>query len=162
MKEIQAISHFLVGIIVQIIFIEILPPLGLILVIILAFFSHFLVDSVARMTYHLKEAQPQDKFWVIYHIVIYAASAGVLIYFWVPFWIGMGFSVLIDIYDWGFIRGGRKLKNPTWLEGYEIHPLIDRFRTKFFSWLPDWNEKRYGVIPEAILIGVLLIIIYLL
>ena len=162
MKKIQAISHFLVGIIIQILVIEIFPPLGLILVMIFAFFSHFLVDSFARMTYHLKEPQPQDKFWVIYHIIIYAASAVVLIYFWTPFWIGMGFSVLIDIYDWGVIRGGRKLKkDPTWLEGYEIHPLIDKFRTKFFSWLPDWNEKRYGVVPEAILIIIfLLVIIY--
>ncbi len=163
MRSIQAISHFLVGIIIQILLIDILPPLGLVLVIIFAFFSHFLVDSLARMTYHLKEPQTKDKFWVSYHIIIYAASAVVLIYFWNPFWIAMGFSVLIDIYDWGFIRGVRKLKqDPTWLEGYEIHPLIDKFRNRFFSWLPDWNEKRYGVIPEAILIGVMLIIIYFL
>jgi len=159
----QAISHFLVGIIIQIVLIEIFPPLGLILVMIVAFFSHFLVDSFARMTYHMKEAQPHDKFWVIYHIIIIAAAAIVLIYFWIPFWIGMGFSVLIDIYDWGFIRGIRKLKkDPLWLQRYEIHPLIDKFRSKFFMWLPDWNAKYYGVIPEAILIILLLIIIILL
>jgi hypothetical protein len=141
--------------------IEVFPPLGVILVIIIAFFSHFLVDSLARLTYHMKDPQPQDKFWVGYHIVIYAASAAVLIYFWQPFWLGMGCSVLIDIYDWMLIRGVRKLKHdPTWLEGYEIHPLVDRFRAKFFSWLPDWNEKRYAVIPEGILIAILLAIIF--
>lgn len=159
----QAISHFLVGIIIQIFFYDIFPPLGVILVIILAFFSHFLVDSFARMTYHFKDAQPQDKFWIGYHVVIYTAAAVVLIYFWTPFWLGMGAAVLIDIYDWGVIRGVRKLKkDPTWMDGYEIHPLIDRFRTKFFSWLPDWNEKRYGVIPEAILLTILLIVIWFL
>lgn len=161
MRIVQAISHFLVGIIVQIFLIELFPPLGLILVMVGAFFSHFLVDSIARMTYHLKDAQPYDKFWVGYHIIIYAASAMVLIYFWNPFWIGMGCSVLIDIYDWGVIRGGRKVKkDPTWLAGYEIHPVIERFRTKFFLWLPDWNDKRYGVVPEAIFIGLMLIIIF--
>ncbi|NVM29559.1 MAG: hypothetical protein HWN65_12025 [Candidatus Helarchaeota archaeon] len=159
----QAVSHFLVGIIIHFLLIDILPPIGVILVIIMAFFSHFLVDSFARMTYHFKEAQPQDKFWIIYHIIIITAGAVVLIYFWNPFWLAMGASVLIDIYDWGVIRGVRKLKkDPTWMEGYEIHPLIDKFRTKFFLWLPDWNEKRRGVIPEAILITILLIIIWFL
>ncbi len=160
----QAISHFLVGIIIQMLLLEVFTPFGIvvgvILVFIFAFFSHFLVDSFARMTYHLKEAQPHDKFWVSYHIIIITAAAIVLIYFWRPFWIGMGASVLIDIYDWGFIRGGRKLKkDPLWLEKYQIHPLIDKFRTKFFLWLPDWNDKRYGVVPEAILIGILLSVI---
>ncbi len=163
----QAISHFLVGIILQMVLIEVFMPfgviLGMILVIFLAFFSHFLVDSFARMTYHLKEAQPQDKFWVGYHIVIITAAAIVLIYFWKPYWLGMGAAVLIDIWDWGVIRGIRKLKkDPLWAERYEIHPFIDKFRTKFFSWLPDWNEKRYGVVPEAILIILLLLLIYLL
>ncbi|NVM53368.1 MAG: hypothetical protein HWN66_06655 [Candidatus Helarchaeota archaeon] len=157
----QAISHFLIGIIIHILLIDIFPPLGLILMIFVAFFSHFLVDSLARMTYHLKEAQPDDKFWVIYHLIIIPAGFVVLIVFWKPYWLAMGMAVLIDIYDWGFIRGIRKLKkDPLWLEGYEIHPLIDKFRTKFFSWLPDWNEKRYGVVPEAIFITLLLIIIY--
>lgn len=160
----QAISHFLVGIIIQMLLFVVFQPVGLILgvilVLLLSFFSHFLVDSVARMTYHLKEAAPHDKFWVGYHIVIITAAAVVLVYFWKPYWWGMGASVLIDIWDWGVIRGIRKLKdNPLWLEGYEIHPLIDKFRTKFFSWLPDWNGRRIGVIPEAILIALLLIII---
>ena len=158
----QAISHFLFVIIIHILLIELFPPLGLILMIILAFFSHFLVDSIARMTYHLKEAQPHDKFWVIYHAIIIPAGFVVLIVFWNPYWLAMGMSVLIDIWDWGVIRGGRKLKkDPTWMERYEIHPFIERFRTKFFSWLPDWNERRIGVIPEAILIAVLLSIILL-
>ncbi len=136
--------------------------IGVILVIVLAFFSHFLVDSLARMTYHLKDPAPHDKFWVAYHIVIFAASGVVLIYFWNPYWLGMGVSSLIDLWDWGLIRGVRKLKNdPLWLEGYEIHPLIDKFRNKFFRWLPDWNERRIGVIPEAVLIGLLLLVIYL-
>ena len=161
----QAISHFLVGIIIQMLLLEIFTPFGVVLgvtlVIIIAFFSHFLVDSVARMTYHLKEAAPHDKFWVIWHIIVITGAAIVLVYFWRPYWFAMGASVLIDIYDWGFIRGGRKLKkDPLWLDGYEIHPLIDRFRTKYFSWLPDWNERRIGVVPEAILIVLLLIIIY--
>lgn len=159
----QAITHFLVGIIIQMLLITFYPPFNIILIIVLAFFSHFLVDSVAKMTYHLKEAQPHDKFWVIYHIIIYTASGIVLVYFWNPYWWAMGIASIIDIYDWVFIRGIRKLKkNPLWLEGYEIHPFIDKFREKFFRWLPDWNEKRFAVIPEAILIAILLVIIYFL
>lgn len=158
----QAITHFLVGIIIQAVLISLISPLGIILVIVLAFFSHFLVDSLAKVTYHLKDPQWHDKFWIAYHIIIITLAAVVLVYFWVPYWWGMGIASLIDIYDWMFIRGIRKVKNdPLWLQKYEIHPLIDKFRTKFFAWLPDWNAKRYAVVPEAILIVILLVIIYL-
>jgi hypothetical protein len=158
----QAITHFLVGIIIQSLFINFSPPYNIFLIIVIAFFSHFLIDCIAKITYHLKDPQPHDKFWVLYHIIIFTASAIVLVYFWKPFWWGMGVAVLIDIYDWIIIRGIRKLKkNPLWLQGYEMHPLIDKFREKFFAWLPDWNEKRYAVVPEAILILALLVIMYL-
>ena len=161
MSGLQAITHFLTGIIIQALLINFIPPLGIILILIIAFFSHFLIDSLAKVTYHLKDPQWHDKFWVIYHIIILTIGAIILVYFWTPYWWGMGFAVLIDIYDWGFIRGIRKVKNdPLWLQKYEIHPLIDKFRNKFFAWLPDWNAKRYAVVPEAILIAFLLVIIY--
>ncbi|MHA1266135.1 MAG: hypothetical protein ACTSRS_12960 [Candidatus Helarchaeota archaeon] len=156
----QAVSHFLVGVIIQLLIGDLVAPVGLFLVILLSFFSHFLIDSLAKMTYHLKDPHPEDKFWLSYHIIIFASSFFVLVYFWNPFWLAMGCSVLIDIYDWVFIRGMRVLKkDPGWFSKYELHPYIDRFRAKYFAWLPDWNEKRYGVVPEAILITILVVVI---
>ncbi|MHA1299890.1 MAG: hypothetical protein ACTSO9_10680 [Candidatus Helarchaeota archaeon] len=158
----QAITHFLVGIVLQILIFPERPPfetpvLNLIVGIVLIFFSHFLIDCIAKLTYHPPRAKTDDKFWIIFHILIFIGSGMVLVYFWIPYWIGMGFSVLVDLYDWVFIRGIRYLKkDPIWAERYQIHPIIDKIRDKLFFWLPNWNEKRYGVIPEIILIGILL------
>ena len=153
----QAITHFLVGIILQILIFPYNPPLGIIFGILTCFFSHFLVDSFAKVTYHPPDAKTNDKFWIIVHIIFYIGAGVVLIYYWIPYWIGMGFSVLIDIYDWGFIRGGRYIKkDPEWLEVYQIHPVIDKVRDRLFFWLPNWNVKRYGVVPEFVLIAIFL------
>ena len=159
----QAITHFTVGILLQILLINILYPLGLVLTIIACFFSHFLVDTIALITYHPSEPKPKDKFWVIYHIILGVAAGIVLVWFWVPFWIGMGFATLVDIWDWGIIRGVRYVKkDPNWMEKYQIHPTIDKIRDKGFYWLPNWNEKKYGIIPEIIINAILLFLIILL
>ena len=90
------------------------------------------LDTIAKITYH--PASPQNnKFWLVTHILFYIGAAVVLVYFWIPYWIGMGVSVMVDIYDWGFIRGVRYFrKDPDWLESYRIHPLIDKIRERFF------------------------------
>ena len=158
----QAVTHFLASIILQTLIFPENPPFGsseiqIIIGILAIFFSHFFIDIFAKITYHPPNARVEDKFWVISHIIFYIGAGVVLIYFWIPYWPGMLFSILIDIYDWGFIRGGRYIKkDPDWAEKYSIHPLIDKIRDKLFFWLPNWNEKRYGVIPEIILICLLL------
>ena len=158
----QAITHFTVGIIIQILFYKILFPIGLILTIILSFFSHFLVDAVTKITYHPSEPKKEDKFWVTYHAVIIPAAIVVLIWFWNPFWLAMVCATLVDIWDWGVLRGIYYLKkDPDWFhpKRFRIHTIIDKFRNKIFYWLPDWNEKKYGIIPEIILNFVLLFFI---
>lgn len=159
----QAITHFLIGVILQILIFPFNHPIGLVIGILICFFSHFLVDCLAKITYHPATAQTGDKFWVVSHIFLIIGAGVVLVYFWNLYWIGMVFSVLVDIYDWGFIRGIRYLKKESdWFQRYQIHPFIDRIRDKIFFWLPNWNEKHYGIIPEVIFIGLLYyFIIYL-
>ncbi|MHA1799660.1 MAG: hypothetical protein ACTSVY_14530 [Candidatus Helarchaeota archaeon] len=156
----QAMTHFTVGIIIQLLLIQMIFPFGLLLTIIICFFSHFLIDAVAKITYHPPEAKLDDKFWIIYHVILFAIGAFILVWFWNPFWLAMFFATLVDIWDWVFIRGVRYFKkDQNWLEKYRIHPLIDRFRKKCFYWLPNWNEKRIGIMPEILLNGVLLFLI---
>ncbi len=159
----QAITHFTTGILIQILIINILYPLGLFLTIIICFFSHFLIDAVALITYHPSEPKPKDKFWVIYHIFLGITAGIVFIWFWIPFWIGMICTSLVDLWDWGIIRGVRHIKkDPDLMTKYQMHPIIEKIRDKAFYWLPNWNENNLAVIPEIVFNGILLILIILL
>ena len=44
----------------------------------------------------------------------------------------------------------------------QLQPLVDKIREKTFFWLPNWNYKKFGVIPEIIVILNLIISIILL
>ncbi|MHA1340668.1 MAG: hypothetical protein ACTSRZ_11060 [Promethearchaeota archaeon] len=158
----QSPTHFLMGILIYRLFESFIGfsnnIIGIILkgiVFILIFFSHFLVDAIAKITYHVPDARPQDKFWLSYHIFIFGLTIFLAIWFIIPYFWVMLFSVLIDIIDWGILRGLMK-KNPI------IHPLIDKFRNKFFSWLPNLIEKKWTVINEFIILFILGLGIYLL
>lgn len=154
----QAPTHFLTGVLIYEIINLLIPTLHPVLfaliVFITAFFSHFLVDAVAKITYHVPDARPDDKFWLIYHIFIFGLTAVLLILFWNPYWIALLGSIFIDLIDWGLLRAVLK-KEPV------IHPQIDKFRAKFFSWLPDLIEKKWTVVNEFIILGLLLLGIYL-
>jgi len=120
------------------------------------------------LTYHTPESRKEDKFWLIWHIIILASSAAVLVVFIVPFWLGILFANLVDVWDWLIlrtIRNRKKRKNPesNWanLNKYYIHNIIDWIREKPCSWLPNLNYKRYGIIVEIINIVLLSILIWI-
>lgn len=153
----QAPAHFLMGILIYRIVYLLLPTenailLG-ILIFTLAFFSHFLIDAISKITYHVPDARPDDRFWLTYHIIIYILTVVFLVIFWIPYWIAMLGSAMVDIIDWIILRGALK-KKPI------IHPMVDKFRAKFFSWLPNMIEKKWTVINEVIIMGILGLCIY--
>jgi hypothetical protein len=165
----EAVTHILTGVLIQILCFEYLPfPYNIILTIIIAFFSHFMIDALAKITYHTPEARLNDKFWVLWHIFIIALSVLVAIWFFIPYWLGLLSANLVDIWDWLILRNIQNFKSKSedakpeekWGEKFFIHPLIDKFRAKLFFWLPNWNYKKRGVIPELILISALWTIIY--
>jgi len=133
-----------------------------------AFFSHFVIDTLAKLTYHTPESRKEDKFWLIWHIIILISSATVIILFIVPFWLGILFANLVDIWDWIILRTIRnrkrkKNRESNWanLNKYFIHNIIDWIREKPCSWVPNLNYKRYGIIVEIIFIIFLLILIWI-
>ncbi|MBD3351483.1 MAG: hypothetical protein GF364_08345 [Candidatus Lokiarchaeota archaeon] len=155
----QAPTHFLMGILIYKIFENLITPLNIcwniLLVYPLIILSHFLIDAIAKITYHVPDARPQDKFWLGYHIFILGLTLFFIFWFWNPFILAMFFSVLVDIIDWGILRAIRK-REPI------IHPIIDKFRNSLFSWLPELIEKKWTVINEFTIISILLILIYIL
>lgn len=165
----EAITHILTGVVLQILcFKYVLFPWNYILTIFLSFLSHFIIDALAKITYHTAEPQKEDKFWVIWHIIIFIASVGSAIYFFIPYWLGVLSANLVDIWDWAILRTiqNRKRENEkieNWGENYFIHyNLIDKIREKIFFWLPNLNNKKYGIIPELLLILILNVLIILL
>ncbi len=165
----ELITHSLTGVIIQILCFKFLIfPMNLILTMVFAFFSHFIIDTLTKMTYHTPESRIEDKFWLIWHIIIVISSAAVLVVFIVPFWLGILFANLVDIWDWLIlrtIRNRKKRKNPesNWanFNKYFIHNIIDWIREKPCSWLPNLNYKRYGIIVEIFFIFFLLILIWI-
>ncbi|MFX0044059.1 MAG: hypothetical protein ACFE8L_14185, partial [Candidatus Hodarchaeota archaeon] len=65
------ITHVLVGVFIQILFFEFfIFPFNFLLTIIFAFLSHFIVDALAKITYHTPEPHWDDKFWVSWNMTV--------------------------------------------------------------------------------------------
>jgi hypothetical protein len=149
----QAPTHILTGILFLAIFQAIFPsaPLWLQVVVVLplSFLSHFFIDASAIITYHPPKADWKDWFWVSYHLVIYIGSIVLLVFFVVDFWWAIIAAYLPDIIDWIILRPFFK-KEPV------VHPIADKLRNFLFKRTPNWNHKRWTIIIEFTIIGVLL------
>ncbi len=163
----ETITHNLVAIVIQILcFKNFLLPFNIIFTIIFAFLSHIIVDGIAIITYHTPEVQKGDNFWLTWHITIYILSILSYIFFAIPYWLGMVFANIMDIWDWFILRPLQKRKikreiESNWGDKYYFHRFVDWFRDKFLGWLPKWNYKRAGILFEILLIVVLIIPIFL-
>ncbi|MHA2005820.1 MAG: hypothetical protein ACXABO_07700 [Promethearchaeota archaeon] len=163
----EMITHNLIAVIIQILCFKFLFfPLNIILTIIFAFLSHIISDSIAIITYHTPEVQKGDTFWITWHIIIYLLSIFSIIIF-IPFWLALVFANVMDIWDWFILRPIQNIKKKThtdsiWGDKYYFHPIIDKFRDKFFYWLPKWNYEKGGVLIEICVIIMLVIFIIIL
>ena len=154
----ETITHNLAGIIIQILcFRFLIFPWNLIFTIFFAFISHIFIDTFSVLTYHTPEAQKGDKFWVIWHYIIYGVSLISIIIFIIPYWLSMIFANIIDIWDWLILRPFQKRKrksNPEfkWGDKYYLHQIVDWVRAKLFFWLPVRQDKKSGIIIEIFII----------
>ena len=164
----ETITHNLVAVFIQILCFKFLIfPWNLTFTIVFAFISHIIVDAIAVITYHTPDVQKGDKFWIIWHYIIYSLSLLSIIVFIIPYWLSMLFANIMDLWDWFTLRPIQKKirkKNPEskWGDKYYFHRIVDWFRNKLFFWLPKRTYKRSGVFIEILLICVLsLILIFL-
>jgi len=163
----ETITHNLFAVIVQILcFKFVFFPFNIILTIILAFLSHIFIDAIGIITYHTPEIQ-RDKFWIVWHVIIYFLSILSIVIFVIPFWLGLLCANLFDLWDWFILRPiqNKKKKNvpeTKWGEKYYFHRIIDATRNKLFYWLPKWNYKKGGILIEIMIIIILTIFIILL
>jgi len=165
----ETITHNLVAVVIQILCFNFLRfPWNFTFTIFFAFISHIFVDAIAVITYHTPDPHKEDKFWLIWHYFIYMVSLFSIVIFFIPYWLGMLFANVMDLWDWFILRPiQKKVKNKDpeskWGDKYYFHRIVDWVRDKLFYWLPKRNYKKSGIIIEILLIcGLSLIIITLL
>ena len=163
----ETITHNLVAIVIQIYCFTIFVfPLNIILTIIFAFLSHVVFDAISVITYHTPDIQKGDRFWLIWHIIIYVISILSVIVFIVPYWLSLISANIHDIWDWYILRPIQRRRErkglKVWGKKLFFHRFVDWVRDNFFSWLPRWNYKKGGIIIEILVIIGFLIWILLL
>ena len=154
-------THILAGILIQIFCLRVfIFPFDILLTILFAFLSHFIIDAFVLITYHTSEPQKGDSFWISWQIISYG-SGTILILFFLPYALGMLFANLIDMIDWLILRPLDKIKLKTekldWTNNYFFHNFIAKIRKYTLFWLPNWTYEKKAIIPE-IIINVILII----
>ena len=160
------ITHVLIGIFIQILCFKFFTfPFNFLLTFFIAFLSHFIVDALSKITYHTPEPHWDDKFWVSWNITV-RISGYIAIFLFFPYYLGMLFANLPDIWDWVIVRRIQKRRNINGKTDYHhsnfFHRIVDKIREKTLYWLPNWNYKKFGVIPEILVVIVLIISIILL
>lgn len=163
----EFITHNLFAVIIQILCFKFaIFPFNIILTIIFTFVSHIITDAISIITYHTPEVQ-KNLFWIVWHVTIYILSVTSLVVFIIPFWLGIFFANLMDLWDWAILRpiqNKKKKKNPEtkWGEKYYFHRIVDITRNKLFFWLPRWNYKKAGILIEISVIVILTVVIFFL
>ncbi len=149
----QAPTHILTGILLLASFQAIFPSapvwFQVIVVFPLSLASHFFLDASSIITYHPPKADWKDWFWVSYHLLVYVGSIVLLVFFLVDYWWAIMAAYLPDIIDWLILRPFFK-KEPV------MHPIADKLRNFMFKRTPNWNHKRWTVLIEFGIVGVLL------
>ncbi|MHA1448951.1 MAG: hypothetical protein ACTSP4_05970 [Candidatus Hodarchaeales archaeon] len=160
----QAPTHALVGIFLQVMVFTLLPQdfflLQVFSTILLCFFSHFILDGMAKITYHPPDPLPEDRFWVGYHFFLLTSSITLYSFLLPWFWLGIISANAVDIWDWLIIRKiANKKGNPDWGKRFRFHPLADVVRRRLFFFLPDLTRVKIGAFPEITLILLMHLII---
>lgn len=164
----ETITHNLIAVFIQILcFLYFIFPWNVIFTIIFAFISHIIVDALSFITYHTPNPMKNDKFWRVWHYIIYALSLFSIVIFFIPYWLSILFANIFDLWDWLTLRPIQKKikrKNPdsTWGDNYYLHQIVDGVRLKLFNWLPKRNYKKSGILVEISIMLVFSILLILL
>ena len=149
----QLPTHVTFGVFIQIILAILYPktdPLFFILVFTFSLGSHFLLDSLAIMTYHPPDRQLTN-FWLYWHILVYTSGtvfiiSALIINPW--FIVGILGANLPDLWDWIILRWLLKSTN----KKLYVHKFANKIRSFFKSYVPDLTYNKKGIVPEFILI----------
>jgi hypothetical protein len=155
----QEPTHILAGVLIQKSTQSILGRrwCGRVLMAVLAFLSHGLLDRLANMTYHPPQADFNNTFWVAFHSCVLITTILFLWIWWRPYKWCVTFAMLPDL-DWVFIHGGATFYRKPYMHNF-LHIIFDE--TPPFSWLkvPNHRHNPWACLWEIGLIVVMLAII---
>ncbi len=153
----QAITHFLVGILIQKELSGVPLPLFLLLIPLFGIISHIVLDIFARFTYHPPKPE-KSLFWKI-HFVSFNIAMVILFVIKREYWFGMLSSVIPDLIDWFGIRPYWWIKRRS--KEFEIKPVFHSFIDALdpFKRLPSLRDRKFSTVFEILLICILLYII---
>jgi len=153
-------SHYLVGLIITLEVLRFrknsmkdgdLTRGTIVIICVLAFFSHILVDALARFTYHPSSSNWGDPIYTLWHITIYTTEAVSAIYFLkkdIRYVYGMISAVGFDLWDWSIRRPLQKYFNVNTLPS--LHWMADWAEEFLFGWLPSFRQQQWAVLGEII------------
>lgn len=150
--NLQLPTHVTFGVLIQISLGLLFPKADIffyILVFLTAFISHFILDSLAIMTYHPPTRQ-HTNFWLYWHIFVYATGIFLIVVSLsinIFFIVGIIGANLQDLWDWVLLRWLLKSTN----KKLYIHKYVHKIRSLFISYVPDLTYNRLGIIPESVL-----------
>lgn len=178
-------THFLVGILIQKLFFHFFPPTSLIWVIVcvLSFLSHWIVDLFSYITFHPDETYserfPKDRFKLFVDIMSVPITAFVVIYFTFfsqpnfQFFSGFIspdcyiFSMIsawfVDVIDWEIVRrlAKHEIISKDYFSTGILHRTINKFRETIFPWFPNWRDKKWAYSIDVGITGTLATIVFL-
>lgn len=160
----QLPTHVIFGVLIQIALSILFPKADIlfyVIVFLVAFISHFILDSLAIMTYHPPNRQDTN-FWLYWHIFVYISGAIFILgsLFINPlFIVGIIGANLPDLWDWILLRWLLKSTN----KKLYIHKYAGMIRSLFKDYVPDMTYSSLGIIPEVclILLGYLSLVLVL-
>jgi len=160
----QAPTHLVTGMLVQKALKRVRRPVARHSAIaLLAFFSHGILDSLAKFTYHPPEPIA-NAFWISFHLIMFFLTVYILLKYWKDFKLGLVFSILPD-FDWVVLYSSKLLsiQIPFWTEPI-LHKISLGFlgslpQLSFLNSLPNWRLDERAAILE--MIPLLILIAYL-
>ena len=154
----QLPTHVIFGVLIQIAISILYSKQDLfffVMVFFLALLSHFILDSLAIMTYHPPNRQ-QTNFWLYWHIFVYLSGIFFIIIALANnpiFIVGIIGANLPDLWDWILLRWLLKSTN----KKLYVQKFANNIRSLFKDYVPDLTYNKLGIIPESILIILVLV-----
>jgi len=151
----QAPTHLLTGMLIQKSANRVrLRVARIFIVALFAFFSHGILDGLARFTYHPPEFIANE-FWISYHLIISVLTIYIFLKYWKKYKLGLVFSILPD-FDWLILYSSEFLsvKIPLWSE-LILHKVCFGFlgllpQLGFLGSLPNLTLDEKAAVVEIV------------
>jgi len=151
----QAPTHLLIGMLIQKSLNRVgLPVVRIFVVALLAFFSHGILDSLSRFTYHPPEFIANE-FWISYHLILLVLTVYIFLKYWKKYKLSLVFSILPD-FDWLILYFSEflSINIPLWSE-LILHKVSFFFlgslpQLSFLSYLPNWSLNEKAAVVEIV------------